>query len=393
MKIRIGYMPLTDSLPLAVAQQAGYFAAEGLDVELQPEWSWASLRDRLLVGQLDAAPMLAPMLMATTLGLGCIKKPLVSAFSMGLNGNGITVSPMLYQGLSALSAGPTPNDMADAMHKLVAARASSGEDPLTLAVVFPFSCHAYQLRHWLSVAGLNPDDDVKLVVLPPSQMVDHLRLGHIDGFCVGEPWNSLAALTGAGHCILSGYQIWENAPEKVLAVSGEWAARHPQEHAALLRALYKAACHADDNLLDSLSLLAHPAWLDVPEEVIRAPFSQRLPGGLTGQPFPAHHFHVFAGFHANFPWRSDASFLLEEMRRWRQCSLQDGQVLAAQCYRTDVFREALGGLTNLPVVDDKPDEAHAGEWVLPGEPAPLALGPDRRLKAIDTTEQTESVAQ
>jgi ABC-type nitrate/sulfonate/bicarbonate transport system substrate-binding protein len=383
MKIRIGYMPLTDSLPLVVAQEAGYFAAEGLDVELQPEWSWASLRDRLLVGQLDAAPMLAPMMMATSLGLGCIKKPLATAFSMGLNGNGITVSPMLFQGLCALSEGPTPNDMASAMNKLVAARASSGESPLVLAVVFPFSCHAYQLRHWLSVAGLDPDHDVKLVVLPPSQMVDHLRMGHIDGFCVGEPWNSLAALTGAGHCILSGYQIWENAPEKVLAVSRDWVARNPGPHRAMLRALYKAARHADEHLLDSLSLLAHPAWLDVPAEIIRAPFSQRLPGGLTGQPFPAHHFHVFAGFHANFPWRSDARFLLEEMQRWRQCSLEETQTFAAQCYRTDLFRDALADLTSLPLMDSKPDERHAGHWQLPGEPKPVELGPDRLLKVIE----------
>ncbi len=98
-------------------------------------------------------------------------------------------------------------------------------------------------------------------------------MGHIDGFCVGEPWNSLAALTGAGHCILSGYQIWENAPEKVLAVSRDWVSRHPDTHRALLRALYKAACHADENLVESLSLLAHPAWLDVPAEIVCAPAS------------------------------------------------------------------------------------------------------------------------
>jgi len=378
--LRIGYMPLTDSLPLVVAQQAGYFADEGLEVELQPEWSWASLRDRLLVGQVNAAPMLAPMLLGTSLGLGCIKKPLATAFSMGVNGNGVTVSPMLYHGLCALAPGPSPQDMAVALNKLVAARASAGDAPLVLAVVFPFSCHAYQLRHWLAVAGLDPDHDVKLVVLPPSQMVDHLRLGHIDGFCVGEPWNSLAALTGAGHCILSGYQIWENAPEKVLAVTREWAAAHPDAHRALLCALYRAAAHADERLQECLEWLAHPAWLGVPAEVIGAPFSQRLPGGLTGQPFPRHHFHVFSAYQANFPWRSDAEFLLGEMQRWRQGRIEETSTFAAQCYRTDLYRDAVGDLTNLPKVDHKPAERHAGQWRLPGDPAPVELGPDRLLQ-------------
>ena len=316
--VRIGYMPLTDSLPLVVAREAGYFAEEGLDVTLRPEWSWASLRDRLLVGEVEAAPMLAPLLLATSLGRGGLRRSLATGFSMGLNGNGITVSPLLFHGLRALAEGPTPQDMALALNRLVAARAAAGDAPLVLAVVFPYSCHAYQLRHWLAVAGLDPDRDVRLVVLPPSQMVDHLRLGHIDGFCVGEPWNSLAAHTGAGHCLLSGYQVWENAPEKVLAVTRDWAEAHPETHRALLRALHRAAEHADRHLLDCLDLLAHPAWLDLPAEVLRAPFTQRLPGGLVGQPFPAHHFHVFAGFQANFPWRSDAAFLLGEMARWGQ---------------------------------------------------------------------------
>ncbi|ASK33515.1 nitrate-binding protein NasS [Alcanivorax sp. N3-2A] len=390
-RVRIGYMPLTDSLPLAVAREAGYFAAEGLDVDLRPEWSWASLRDRLLVGRLDAASMLAPMLLATSLGLGSINQPLTSAFSMGLNGNAVTVSPMLFHGLRALAEGPTPQDMARALNKLVAARSGAGGTPLVLAVVFPYSCHAYQLRHWLTVAGLNPDQDVKLVVLPPSQMVDHLRLGHIDGFCVGEPWNSLAALTGAGHCLLSGYQIWENAPEKVLAVTRDWAASHGEVHAALLRALHRAAVHADQHLLESLELLAHPAWLDVPAEVIRAPFTQRLAGGLTGQPYPAHHFHVFSAYQANFPWRSDARFLLGEMQRWRQCDVPRDGTVAAQCYRSDLFRQALTGLTNLPLEDDKPGQAHAAPWQMSGRPGRVELGPDRRLEAV-TAEQEPGVS-
>ncbi|MBM1142924.1 ABC transporter substrate-binding protein [Alcanivorax sp. ZXX171] len=382
--VRIGYMPLTDSLPLVVAREAGYFAEEGLDVTLRPEWSWASLRDRLLVGEVEAAPMLAPLLLATSLGRGGLRRSLATGFSMGLNGNGITVSPLLFHGLRALAEGPTPQDMALALNRLVAARAAAGDAPLVLAVVFPYSCHAYQLRHWLAVAGLDPDRDVRLVVLPPSQMVDHLRLGHIDGFCVGEPWNSLAAHTGAGHCLLSGYQVWENAPEKVLAVTRDWAEAHPETHRALLRALHRAAEHADRHLLDCLDLLAHPAWLDLPAEVLRAPFTQRLPGGLVGQPFPAHHFHVFAGFQANFPWRSDAAFLLGEMARWGQGPAGDRAALAAQCYRPDWFRAALDGLTSLPAVDAKPEQGHAAPWRLPGSAGPVELGPDRCLSYPDT---------
>lgn len=350
--LRIGYMPLTDSLPLAVAREAGYFQREGLNVVLQPEWSWASLRDRLLIGQLDAAPLLAPLLPAARLGLGSLQRPLLTAFSMGLNGNAITVSAKLYHGLRALAEGPTPDHLGRALKRLLAGRGA--DRPPVLAVVFPFSCHAYQLRHWLAGAGVDPDRDVRLVVLPPSQMVDHLRLGLIDGFCVGEPWNSLAAFTGAGHCILSGYQVWPDAPEKVLAVTGDWAGANPDTHAALLRALRQAAVHADRERLASLDLLAHPAWLDVPAEVIRAPFTRRLPGGLTGAPFPAHHFHRFAEGQANVPWRSDMAFLIGEMERWGQCRLDDRDALAAECYRTDLYRQALQDLVDVPEGDQRP---------------------------------------
>ena len=375
--IRLGYVPLTDSLPLIVARELGYFEDEGLDVSLQRETSWATLRDRVLVGQLDGAQMLAPMLLSASLGLCGIRKQMVTSWSLGLNGNAITVSPTLFRGLVALAEESTPAGTVEALKRVIESRRRNAQPQLVLAIVFPFSCHAYLLRYWLAMAGIDPDRDVKIVVLPPSQMVDHLRMGHIDGFCVGEPWNSVAALTGVGHCIVSGYDIWQNSPEKVLGVTQDWAQQHPQTLSGLMRALYRAGQYVEANLSESVTLLTEGHYIDLPAELLNVSLSGRLPGGLTGAPIPAYHFHTFSRHQANFPWRSHAQFLLGQMIRWGQLP-NDGnlQPLVAQCYRTDLYRAAMRGIASVPLEDVKQEGLHADNWVMPGDPEEIELGPD-----------------
>ncbi|MFT3929523.1 MAG: CmpA/NrtA family ABC transporter substrate-binding protein [Spongiibacteraceae bacterium] len=375
--LRLGYIPLIDCLPLVIAQERGFFAAHGLAVELNCEASWANIRDKLIVGHLDGAQMLAPMLLAASLGVGGLRKPMLTAFSLGLNGNAITVSNNLFNALREKATGESALDAANALAAVVQARKSAGQDPLVLATVFPFSSHNYLLRYWLSAAGIDPRSDIKLVALPPQQMVDNLRLEHIDGFCVGEPWNSCAAAMGLGKCLLTGYEIWQNGPEKVFGVTEQWQQQNPNTHAAVLRALDEAAAWIEDHRIEALQILDRGHYLDVPLEWLAQSLSGDLRVGLAQSKRSADYFHVFHRYQANFPWRSHAQWFLQQMQRWQQVHGEiDAAAVATRVYRSDLYREIFNGTHNLPVADVKSEGTHAGVWTMPGARGDVELGPD-----------------
>jgi NitT/TauT family transport system ATP-binding protein len=200
--LTVGFVPLLDCAPLVVAAEKGFAAAEGLDLKLVRENAWATIRDRVIVGHFHAAHMLAPMPVASTLGVGHLTAELIAPMALGWGGKAITVSVGLWDGMAArgAAAGADPVSQGAALRAVVRERVRSGAAPLTLAMVYPFSCHHYELRYWLAASGIDPDVDVRLVVVPPPFMVDALREGQIDGFCAGEPWNSLAVAAGIGHC-------------------------------------------------------------------------------------------------------------------------------------------------------------------------------------------------
>lgn len=376
--LRLGYIPLTDCLPLVVAQERGFFAEQGLNVELCCEASWANIRDKLIVGHLDGAQVLAPMLLAASLGIGGLKKPMLTAFSLGLNGNAITVSNRLFADLQGRADGDTALHAAQALAAVIEDRRQRGLEPLVLATVFPFSSHNYLLRYWLAAGGIDPARDVKLVALPPAQMVDNLRLEHIDGFCVGEPWNSCAVAMGQGRCLVTGYEIWQNAPDKVFGVTEQWADQHPQTHAALLRALDRAAAWAEQDMAGALQLLDRGHYLDVPLEWLSQSPLGELRAGLAQTRRGAEHFHVLHRYQANFPWRSQARWFLAQMQRWGQLPAEvDTAAVAARVYRSDLYREVLADGRSLPWADDKPEGLHAAPWPAPGNRGEIELGADR----------------
>jgi nitrate/nitrite transport system substrate-binding protein len=376
--LRLGYIPLTDCLPLVVAKEQGFFAAQGLAVELCCEASWANIRDKLIVGHLDGAQVLAPMLLAASLGLGGLRKPMLTAFSLGLNGNGITVSNRLFAELREHSVSDSALDAALALAAVVRSRQARGADPLVIATVFPFSSHNYQLRYWLSAGGIDPVRDIKLVALPPQQMVDNLRLDHIDGFCVGEPWNSCAVAMGLGRCLVTGYEIWQNGPEKVFGVTEQWHEEHPHTHAAVLRALDQAAAWIEGNLNAALQLLDRGHYVEVPLEWLAQSLTGELRVGLAQTRRGPEAFHVFHRHLANFPWRSQAQWFLQQMQRWRQIPADtDIAAVAARVYRADLYRQVFGASRSLPLVDMKSEGEHQAPWLLPGTHGHVALGPDR----------------
>ncbi len=344
--LKLGYMPLSDCLPILVAQQQGFFAQEGLEVELQQEVSWANIRDKVIVGHLDAAHMLAPMVLASSIGLGGLKKPLLTAFSLGLHGNSFTVSNALHQQL--FEQDPQAFDQAQNMKVLIEKRKAQGLAKLIFATVYPYSCHNLQLRYWLASAGLDPDQDIELVVLPPSQMVDHLKLQHIDGFLAGAPWNSVAIFQGHGHCLLTGEDIWQSAPEKVLGVTQEWAEQNPNTHMSLIRALYQACFWLELHSESAIPLLEQHLSLNSPLidkacliPAITGQFNCSAKSGKGKAPSTL----VFNRSRANFPWLSHAQLICQQMQRWQWLPESvDCEQLVAECYRPDIYRQALSSV-------------------------------------------------
>jgi len=378
--LRIGYMRLTDSAPLILAQQKGLYADYGLDVTLVREVSWANLRDRLVLGDLDAAQLLSPLPMMTSYGAGGLRANLLTGLVLSLNGNAITVSSRLWSELADAGAQGQPDAlaMAQRLHLLLK---KSPVQMLTFATVHLYSMHTLQLRMWLKAGGLDPDQDVKIIVLPPEQMCDSLARGIIDGYCVGEPWNTLAVQQGIGSIIATGYQIWNNAPEKVLAVTEKWHQQQPGAHLRLRLALMQAcsllatveACRA------LAPILSRPEHLDVPEKVLLPSLSGQITFSKNMAPVAVPDFHVFGRYLAGFPWRSAAAAMV------RQCAFALGKdigidqvsSLGQQCYRPDLYREAarLLGL-HTPARDTLNEGTHSAPWEL--EPG-IMLGADKTL--------------
>ena len=249
VKLRIGFIPLADAAALIVAVDKGFTAQEGLDVDLVREVSWSNVRDKLNIGLFDAAHLIAPVAIASSLGIGHVKVPIVAPFGLGVNGNAITVTPALHAAIADAADGNMLDPMVSARalaRVVVAAARRRGQDPLTFGMTFPFSTHNYHLRFWMAAGGVDPDEDVRLVVLPPPYMVESLANGHVDGFCVGAPWNSVAVDLGIGVILHFVSEILARAAEKLLAVRRPWAEENPQTLLHLVRAHQRAAAFIED---------------------------------------------------------------------------------------------------------------------------------------------------
>ena len=384
-QLRLGLIPLTDCAPLVVALEQGFFQRHGLDVELSCEASWANIRDKVSIGALDGAQMLAAMPIAATLGLGALHRPMLTALSLGLNGNGITVSNALFARMCAIDgeAATQPIGSARVLKVLVDANRAAGHAPLTFAMVYPFSTHNYQLRYWLAAGGIDPDCDVRLVVVPPPRMVLNLEDGSIDGYCVGEPWNAFAVQRGVGRTLLTGYEVWNNGPEKVFGVTEQWAETHPHTHRALLRALLEAAqwLDAPENVATAVEMLSRSGYIKVPSDVLRMSMTGIYQYGNNHPSRPISDLNVFYRYAATFPWRSHAQWFLTQMIRWGQADpASDIKALARRVYRPDLYREVAQELElPFPTVDWKTEGTHDGAWILSQANAPIAMGADRFL--------------
>jgi two-component system, oxyanion-binding sensor len=374
IKIRAGFLPLLDSAILIAAREKGFASNEGIDLELTRETSWANVRDRLSVGQLDVAHMLAPLPIAQNLGLSPLKNRIIVPFALGLGGNAITVSNALFQELQVIDADcrKSPVRAGSALKTFIGNR----EGPkLTFAVVHTFSSHAYELRYWLAACGIDPLRDVENTIVPPSMMADAMAAQSIDGFCVGEPWNSVAANQGNGIILTTKSQIWRSSPEKVLGITEKWAEANPETLDSLLIALLHSAqwCQDQQNHEELAMLLSGKEYVGVAADVLQSTLDCTLPSlGHVGD------FICFADRAANFPWQSHALWFFSQMVRWKEIAFsRSATEIARSTYRPDIYRHALAGAgVAMPGGSSKVEGALTAPTLMPALGGKLILGPD-----------------
>jgi NitT/TauT family transport system ATP-binding protein len=380
-QITAGFMPLFDSAVLVAAGELGFAAREGIELTLHRETSWANVRDRIAIGHFHLAHMLGPMPLACNLGLTPLASETIVPFSLGLGGNCVTISNAAWEGMAAHGAVADldPARAGAALGALIRERAAAGRDPLRFAVVHPHSGHNYELRYWLAACGIDPERQIEIVIVPPPFMADALAAGRIDGYCVGEPWNSASVAAGTGHIVTVKAQIWRNSPEKVIGVRKAWADENPEALAALLRALHHSArwCQDPANHGELAAVMAQPGILGLPPAVQMPILTGHLQLG-GGAELDIDDFFVPFDKAANFPWKSHALWYYTQMVRWGHVAhTPDNLAIARDCYRPDLYRSALKPLgVALPGANSKVEGALRLATAVGATGAGLVLGPD-----------------
>ncbi|KJS07043.1 MAG: nitrate ABC transporter substrate-binding protein [Gammaproteobacteria bacterium BRH_c0] len=366
-ELKFGFIKLTDMAPLAVAYEKGFFEDEDLYVTLEAQANWKVLLDRVISGELDGAHMLAGQPLGATIGFGT-KADVITAFSMDLNGNAITVSNEVWAEMKKHvpmeNGKPVHPIKADALKPVIDGYKAQGK-PFNMGMVFPVSTHNYELRYWLAGGGIHPgyyapktgdvtgqiNADALLSVTPPPQMPATMEAGTINGYCVGEPWNQQAVFKDIGVPVITDYEIWKNNPEKVFGVSKSWADKNPNTHIRVVKALIRAAAWLDENnnanRAEAVKILARPAYVGADAKVI----ANSMTGTFEyekGDVREIPDFNVFFRYNATYPYYSDAIWYLSQMRRWGQIAEQKPDSwymdIAKKVYRPDIYAVAANEL-------------------------------------------------
>ncbi|MDD5272508.1 MAG: CmpA/NrtA family ABC transporter substrate-binding protein, partial [Methylovulum sp.] len=331
--LKFGFIKLTDMAPLAVAFEKGFFEEEGLFVQLEAQANWKVVMDRVVSGELDGSHMLAPAPLGMSVGFGA-QADIVTAFSMGFNGNAITVSNDVWKQMKPnvpMAGGkPVHPIKADALKPVVDKFKSEGK-PFNMAMTFPIGSHNLKLRYWLAAGGIKPgfyeppqdtsgqlDADALLSVTPPPQMPATLESGTINGYCVGEPWNQQAVFKGVGVPIVTDDELWKDTPEKVFGVTKAWADKNPNTHLAVVKALIRAAIWLDadnnKNRNEAIEMLAQKQYVGADYEVL----ANSMTGTFEyekGDKRPLPDFNTFFRNGASYPSYSSAIWYLTQLRR------------------------------------------------------------------------------
>jgi nitrate/nitrite transport system substrate-binding protein len=333
-KLRCGIIALTDCSPLVIGAEKGFFKKHGLDVVIAKGANWAAIRDSLSSGDNQMTHMLLGMPIASTMGLlGSPKKPMVIPWLLNRNGQAITLKADL-QG----KVGADPKAIKPFVEK-----AKKLGEPMAFAMTFPPGTHAMWLRYYLAAGGINPDKDISLITVPPPQMVANMKIGKMDGFCVGEPWNARAIADKIGFTSVTTQDIWKDHPEKVCAFTADFADKNPKTVKAVLKGLHEASVWLDDlnNRPEQCEIVSKPNYINCDKDIILGRLLGKLDygdGRSTTDEFPMH----FSKRNCNFPQPKYCQWWLTQFRRWGMvASAPDYEGIAKQVMRGDLYTEAM----------------------------------------------------
>jgi nitrate/nitrite transport system substrate-binding protein len=365
-KVRIGIIALTDCSSIVMAHELGLFKKYGIESTISKEASWAVIRDRLTLGENQATHMLIGMPYASTMGLlGSPQKPMVIPFYLNRNGQAITLDKALLA-----KGAKTPQAI-----KPLAEQAKKAGAPMTFAMTFPPGTHAMWMRYWLGSGGINPDKDVTLITIPPPQMVANMKVGKMDGFCVGEPWNARAIADGIGFTAITTQQMWRDHPEKVLAFTEEFAEKNPKTVKAILRAVLESSQHIDklENRPHMAEVVSRPQYINTQKEIILG----RMLGDYDygdGRKEKDPNYMTFFVRNTNFPMKSHGVWWLSQFRRWGMVKgPPDYKGIVDKVHRPDIYREVAKEMgISVPKEDMKKETLFDGIEFDPAKPEEYA---------------------
>src|SRR3954451_3188297 len=332
--LKFGMIALTDCSPIVIAHEKGLFKKYGINSTVSKGASWAAIRDSLSNGDIQATHMLTGMPIASTMGLlGSPKKPMVIPWMLNRNGQSISLATK-YKG--KVQADPK------ALLPFVQEAQAAGT-PLTFAMTFPPGTHAMWIRSWLAAGGINPDKDVALIVVPPAQMVANMKVGKMDGFCVGEPWNARTIADGIGFTAINTQDMWKDHPEKVCAFTAEFAEKNPKTVKAVLKALHEASVWLDDmgNRPEQCQIVSRATYINCPPEIILGRMQGHYDYG-DGRKKEDPNYMIFSKRNCNYPQYKYAAWFLSQYRRWGMVGPGvDYMGIAKQVMRPDLYEEAM----------------------------------------------------
>ncbi|MFO1458959.1 MAG: CmpA/NrtA family ABC transporter substrate-binding protein [Verrucomicrobiota bacterium] len=364
--IRFGIIALTDCSPFVIGAEKGFFAKYGIRPTIAKGANWAAIRDALSNGDNQATHMLLGMPLASSMGLlGSPKKPMVIPWLVNRNGQAITLKADLK---GAVQEDPKAL-------KPIADKAKAAGTPMSFAMTFPPGTHAMWLRYFLGAGGIHPDRDVSLLTIPPPQMVANMKIGKMDGFCVGEPWNARAVADGIGFTAITTQKIWPDHPEKVCAFTAEFAEKNPKTVKAILKGLHEASVWLDTpaNRAEQCEIVSRPAYINCPKEIILG----RLGGSYDmgdGRKFEDDHPMIFSVRNCNYPQPKYAKWWLSQFHRWGMVQgTPDYAGIAGTVFRPDLYEGAMKELgVKSAGLDNRPETLFDGKTFDPAQPEAYA---------------------
>lgn len=330
-EVKIGFIPLTDCASVVMASVLGFDKKYGIKITPTKEASWASVRDKLINGDIDAAHVLYGLIYGAHLGVSGPKKDMAMLMTLNHNGQAITLSKKLADAGARDSAS-------------LAAVMKKDKRGYTFAQTFPTGTHAMWLYYWLASAGINPFKDVKNITVPPPQMVANMRVGNMDGFCVGEPWNHRAIADGIGITAVTTQDIWKDHPEKVLGTTSDFVAKNPNTARAMIMAVLEASRWIDASLSNRMKMaetVASTAYVNTSVDVINQRILGRYQNGMGKSWDDPNHMKFFNDGAVNFPYLSDGMWFLTQHKRWGLIKTDPDYIAVAKSInRIDLYKQA-----------------------------------------------------